>query len=228
MKTKLILFCLYLISLNVSGQIHSIGVQGGMNLSNISHDFIKNSNYRKGISAGVNYEFQFSKHLLIGADLMYVQKGYHGDLIFTDQDGVVIGSSLTKDHYNYISLPLKAGYVIGNRIKVYAKIGISTSLVIKAKSIIPEFNSYWQQSGDYEVDYTGKAKKIDLGGIIEVGAGFKLSEKIQFNLFTGYNHSLTSVTGPDFFESQSIKHRSFYISGALMYKLHGSAKGANL
>jgi opacity protein-like surface antigen len=190
-----------------------------MAFSNISHDFIKNSDYRKGISAGLNYEFQFSDHWLIGADLLFVQKGYNSEIIFTDQDGVVIGSAATKDHYDYLSLPLKAGYVIGKKIKGYAKIGISTSMVLKAESITPDYYGYWQQTGDYVVDYTGKAKRIDMGGIIEFGAGYEFSGRFRINLLTSYNHSFTSVTGPDFFKSETMKHRSFNISLGLEYKL---------
>jgi len=222
MKRKLILLSVFVISINVSGQLHYIGLQGGLTFSNISDDdFVENSKFRKGITSGLNYEFQFSRNLLIGADLLYVQSGYLSDLIFMDEIGNVIREkAVVKDYYDYLSLPIKLGYEIGNKIKGFVRIGINTSILLKAQMIIPTFDDNFQETGEYKLDVTNDVRKLDLGGIIELGGRYELNEKFELISLIGYRHSFTTSTSSTYFESQVMKHYSFNISIGLKYKLN--------
>jgi len=222
MKRKLILLSVFVISMNVSGQFHYIGLQGGLIISNISDDdFVENSKFRKGITTGLNYEFQFSRNLLIGADLLYTQNGYLSDLVFMDETGNIIREkAVVKDYYYYLGLPIKLGYEIGNKIKGFAKIGINTSIILKAQMIIPTFDDNFEETGEYKIDVTNDVKKLDLGGIIELGGRYELNEKFELISLIGYRHSFTTFTSPTFFESQVMKHYSFKISIGLKYKLN--------
>ena len=201
------------ISINVAGQFHYIGVQGGLNLSNITNnDFIDNTKWRNGIITGLNYEFRFPGNLLIGADLLYIQNGFRSDLILTDEDGNILDKSAIKDNFDYLNLPIKFGYEIGTKkIKGFGKIGINTSMLLKAQTIIPYLDDGYKLTND--------VSKFDLGGIIEIGAGYEINDNFEIVSLVGYRHSFTTLTSPSYFESKIMKHYSFSISVGLKYKL---------
>jgi hypothetical protein len=103
--------------LKVAGQNHLIGVKGGVNSTNItSSNFISQSDSRTGPTAGLTYEFLFKKHFSIGADLIYNQRGFTNDLVFTDNLGNPTGEKYTTTFdYDYVSLPIKTGFNIGTK-----------------------------------------------------------------------------------------------------------------
>lgn len=220
MKRKLILFCVILVSLGVSGQVHYIGFQGGLNLSNISSDDEIDSKFRNGFSSGLNYELVFPKKMTLGADLLYITQGYKNELIFRDELGNPTGGNATfKDFYDYLSLPLKVGYITGNRIKGFAKIGINTAVLLRARMIMPTFDVQSQVSGEEIFNVTKSVKKLDFGGIIELGAGFKLNEKFEIMALAGYRHSFTSFSNQVYAERLTMKHYAINFSLGIKYKL---------
>jgi hypothetical protein len=95
---KIIAFLSVLCTIPAFGQNHVIGLKGGINWTNvISDNFLSDNEYRNGFVSGLTYEYEFKRKFQIGLDLVYSQKGFKNDIIFTDETGNPIGEKATSD-----------------------------------------------------------------------------------------------------------------------------------
>ena len=132
---KAIIIILTLISLNVVGQNHFIGMKGSINWTNISsNDIFSGTDYRTGLSGGLTYEYLFRTHLSLGVDLIYNQRGFNDNVTIMDNQGIPIGDK-AKYKYDYVSIPFKTGYNIGNTFYSFANVGLIPSLLVNAKLV---------------------------------------------------------------------------------------------
>ena len=215
---KTITFLILLFTIPVFGQNHFIGLKGGINWTNvISDNFLSNNDYRNGFVGGLTYEYDFKKKFHIGLDLVYSQKGFTNDIIFTDEYGNPTGEKATSEfNYDYLSFPIKGGLVLGNRISGFINLGLVPSLLIEAKTIEPAIKGI---TGKKTYDVTDKVTKFDFGGLIEIGGSYKFKER--FFLFTSfaYQQSFTTITNEDYFSNGKAKHYGMTLSIGLKYAL---------
>ena len=222
---KILLMILTGISMNVFGQVQLIGIQGGVNMTNQSSpNIFKDSKFRTGIIGGLNYEFIFKSKYSLGADLLYSQKGFNDKMIFVDDNGNPTGiTSDLKYYYDYLSLPLKIGYSSGDKLKGFVKIGICPSVLLKAEMTTPKVNNNGNYIGNETTDATNNASKLDLGGLIELGAGYGLNNTLDLFSSITYNHSLTTFSNSknDYFSDAKMRHYGFSLAMGIKYKLEG-------
>jgi hypothetical protein len=219
---RLLVIILIAISLNVFGQDHWIGFQGGLERSNVtSTNSFSDTKFRPGITCGFNYELRFHNKWSLGADLLYTQKGFNFKTVFTDNFGNVTGKSdKSQQLYDYLSIPIKIGYTIGNKLKGFAKIGICPSTILKAEGIYPvvDINANYLRTDKY--NYIHTVSKFDLGGLIELGARYGLKNNLElFSSFT-YNKSFTTFSNDKFFKDSKMRHYDFSLAVGLKFKLH--------
>jgi hypothetical protein len=218
MKSKVFLLFMFLLSLGAYGQVaHYIGIQGGLNQSNVSTDPSENTLNLKGITSGLNYRILFPKGYAVGIDILYIQNGYENEIDYTDQYGNIILVLGIKDRYNYLSLPIKFSYEIGGRIKVFSNVGIQTSILLSAKSMISNVNG---QVYIEEFNITDNVAPIDFGGIIELGTGINLGDSFSLMAIAGYSHSLTSFSNTKFYGNMDFRHYAICFSLGIKYKLN--------
>jgi opacity protein-like surface antigen len=220
MKILLMIF-LTVISINSFGQFHLIGVQGGVNLTNLTTDIpFEDSKYRIGIISGINYEFMFQGKYTLSADILYNQQGFIIKTNYTDENGNLTGKSTEdKFDYDYLSLPLKIGYTLGNKIKVFTKIGVCPSVLLKAETKISKVDISGNLINYETFDVKDKVSKFDLGGLIEFGAGYGLNNNLE--LFSSFicRKSLTTFSNADYFKDSKMRHYGFSLTIGLKYKL---------
>ena len=207
MKKQLLFTLLTMTSLHLIGQNDWIGLKVGLNSTNTSIDFISSTNYAKtGLSAGLTYEHACKGHLFFGADLIYNQRGFKDDIIFYDIEGNTTGERYTlKYDYNYLSVPLKLGFTFGEKLCGFTNFGVIPSLLVKANTISPTFDSNAQRIGDETIDVTNRASKFDFAGLIEIGAAYRINERYVFAASFSYQRSLTTLTNADYFANSTIK-----------------------
>ena len=214
---KIITVLILILTIPVFGQNHFIGLKGGINWTNvISDNFLSDNNYRNGFTSGLTYEYQFKQRFHFGFDLVYSKKGFKNDIVFTDETGNPIGEKATSDfNYDYLSLPIKGGFSIGNNFAGFLNIGVIPSLLINAETIIPTFDNIDGET----FDVTDLVTKFDLGGLIEIGGSYKLKER--FLLFTSfiYQQSFTTITNSDYFSNGKAKHYGMTLSIGIKYAL---------
>jgi hypothetical protein len=206
----------------VAGQNHLIGIKGGYSWTNISTDAFPNHETLRGFAAGLTYDYITRKKFSLGAELLYDQRGYKDELIFTDEHGNQIGEKYAVPvHYNYLSLPLKLGYIMGNNFFGFANIGFCPALLQKVTATIPLF-TYSAPDLIYRGDSTIEIKgpsKFDLGGFVEIGCGYKIKNRFTFVAAFRSQYSFTSMTNEDFFRYYYIRHYGMTLSLGIKYNL---------
>lgn len=206
--------------MNLFGQDHSIGIQGGVNLTNSSDSkSFQNSKFKTGIIGGLNYECLFKNNFSLGADLLYSQQGFkYNNTTFQDVFGNVINFE-PKFHYDYLQLPIKFGYSVGLKLKGFAKIGLYPSILLKAETTIPKVDSEGKFSGYEAIDVKDKVSKFDLGGLIELGADYGVYNNLKLFTSVTFRQSLTTFSNSAYFSESKMRHYGFALSLGLKYNL---------
>ena len=218
---NIILIILTFSSLELNGQIHLLGFKSGANLTNItSRNFLKNSDYRKSLNVGFNYEYLFKKGFSIGFDLIYNKLGFTNDIIFTDNFGNPTGKRYTtKYNYDYISFPIKTGFNIGTKFCGFTNVGIIPSFLIDAKTISPTFDQDIKLSGYETFEVTNYVSKFDFSGLFEIGGSFTLNERYWLFTSMSYFQSFTSITNSNYFSNSKIRHNGFNLNLGMKYSI---------
>lgn len=217
MKSTIII--LLLISpISVFGQNHFIGLKGGINWTNInSSDFLSNNDNRTGFNGGMTYELRLKNNFNFGVDLLYTQKGFTNDIIFTNETVNPTGEKATiVFNYDYLTFPVKGGFLIGKRISGFVNLGIVPSLLIDAKTITPAFDNIIEEE---IFDVRNRVTKFDFGGMIEIGGNYKFKERFLLYISFAYQHSFTTITNSDYFAIGKVKHYGMTSSIGLKYAL---------
>lgn len=217
---KLLFILLIGISVRAFGQAQSIGIQSGVNLTNLTGDIFKDSKFRTGIIGGFNYELLFKSNYTIGTDILYSQQGFVDKVTFIDENGNVLGAEpSSKYYYDYMSIPIKFGYTEGVKLKSFIKIGVCPSFLLSAKSTVPKFDSSGDMTGYEKVNVKNNAPKFDFGALLELGVGYSLKNRIElFSSLTG-RKSLTTFSNSDYFQNSKIRHYGFSLMVGLKYRL---------
>jgi hypothetical protein len=226
-----VLVILLAIPLSISAQKGFLGLRAGINWTNCSTvnypytteqigSFFAtyDKNFRTGLSAGLNYEYFLNIHLSLRTELVYNSRGYYLNLNLKDQNGNPVGESgTTKYNFDYLSLPFKFGYTMGEAFYGFAYLGIVPSVDIDSKIItITKFSNGYSQTDEMDVTYD--VARFDFAGLLEAGGGYKMG---RFRFFTSisYQHSFTNITSDTYFAESTIKHYGIALSFGLKYQL---------
>ena len=219
MKQTLIILFIALTT-NALGQTHFVGMQAGLNLTNITaKEIFYNSEMKAGFTGGINYEFKISGRYRIGVDVLYSQQGFNEKFSLVDEYGTYYGELNSEMNFDYLSIPIKIGYEIGNKITIIPKIGIVPAFPVTAESIIPKLNDSNLVIGQETVDQMDYISKFDFGGLIEVGMEHAFSEKLKFYSALSYQHSLTTFSNIDYFGDHNLRHYGLSVSVGIKHGL---------
>lgn len=175
----------------VFGQNHFIGLKSGLNLTNInSPGFLFERQNRIGFNGGLTYEYQLNERFNLGIDLLYFQKGFRSDITFTDELGNMLETVTIKYNFDYVSLPIKGGYVFGDKIAGFINLGMIPSILINAKTIMPAAEGITEGITSNEIE---SLRKFELGGLVEVGANYKIKPDLILSTTIAYQNSITSI-----------------------------------
>lgn len=220
---KITVLILIILSLKVAGQNNNVGIVGGINLTNVT---VKPIAYplptgnRIGFTGGLTYEHLFKNNFSIGADVIYIQRGFTNKIFLTDASGNVLGDATIKFGYDYISIPIKAGFTFGKKVFGFVKAGVLPSYLVSAKTIAPTFDASGKVNGTENVDETKIVTKFDIAGIAEIGGGIKVKEKAWLFLSFAGQYSFTTITNKQYFGTGTIiKHYGMSLSIGLKYNI---------
>jgi hypothetical protein len=219
---KLFFVILTGISMNLFGQVHSIGIQVGANMTNVTattsfHD----SKFRTGIIGGLNYECLFKSNFSLSADLLYSQQGYKAIVAFTDETGDIVSDNTeTKFYYDYLLLPIKFGYTVGQKLKGFAKIGLYPAILLKAEITIPKVDTDGNPTGYEVLNVKDKVTKFDLGGLLELGADYRVYNNLVIFTSATFRQSLTTFSNSQYYDESKMKHYGFALSLGIKYNLN--------
>jgi len=218
---NLLFIILTLATFNVVGQNHLVGFKGGVSLTNISaSNFQGEYDDRTGIMGGLSYEYLLNDHFSMGTDVIYNQRGFRSDFIFMDELGNQTGEkAIFKFNYDYLSLPLKAGYRTDDKLYTFANIGLVPSILTNAKTVMPLFDENMNADGNETIDITDKVAKFDLAALAEIGVGYSFRDRCWLYSSCGYLHSFTTITNDHYFADSKISHNGLAFSIGIKYAL---------
>ena len=122
-----------------------------------------------------------------------------------------------KFHSDYLSFPLKIGYVLGDKFNGFAKVGICPSILISAQTTTPIINASGSITGENTFDSKNSLSKFDLGGLVELGAGYRIFE--NFDIFTSLMYSQSFTNYYKQMVNGTIRHSGLSVSLGLKYRL---------
>ena len=219
MKKYLILILVALSSF-VNGQGHYFGFKGGASITKVNNVlYAEDAEFRSGFTAGLSYEYKLKNNILLAADFLYMQKGYDFDIAFTNEEGLLVGEGKSHMKYDYISLPIKVGYSIGEKLSGFFNLGVAPALLTKAYYDFSDPNGILPEIEEFEgVDITEETPKFELSGLVEIGANYKINESFLLITAIAGQYGFTAITNFDNQEN-TMKNYGFYWTFGLKYAL---------
>lgn len=216
MKVVLAAF-IALIAIPVFAQNHFVGIQGGVGWTDVIADnSTLSEDLRQGINAGLTYEYHFRKRFHLGAEMTYAQRGFTNSIFITDQTGNVLSErAIIKWNYDYLSVPVKGGFHLGNEFRVFLNLALVPSLLLRAETIAPSV----EVPGLEVFDVTDRVNAFDLAGLIEAGAGFRFHDRMWASASFIFQESITPFTNQNYFQNANGRHRGMAVLIGIKYAL---------
>jgi hypothetical protein len=218
MKTKLFTLILVISILYCNGQvIESIGVKGGISISNQTYDyrslgFTYKYDYKVGLYSALTAELFKGKYLSLSTDIGFVQKGMQQEVEeitaeFPEGTGEYI---IWETTIGYISLsPMLKGFYDFNRFTTYALIGPRIDYRIKYES---NFSSH----------IINETNKLIWGITYGAGAEYKIKKFGIILEFLGHPDftAIMDKKTSDGYSGLKITGNSYIITTGIKYHLH--------
>jgi hypothetical protein len=118
-----------------------------------------------------------------------------------------------------LSVPVKVGFYAGNKRFSFAKVGLVPSLLTGAITQTPTFDKDRKITGANRYILTNTVSKFDLAGLIEMGGGYKIVDRLWVTLSFLYLKSLTSITNKEYFADTKIRHNGMSMYLGLQWTL---------
>jgi hypothetical protein len=214
---SIIVIILIITTLKVDAQNHLIGIKSGIAWTNVNSDIFKQSGFRHTIPVGITYEYFLKQRFSIEADLLYTQRGFTTDFANPNNEKAEL-----KFNYDYLTLPLKAVFTdfqVKHKLLAFVKIGLVPALLAHAATTMPALDTVGRVTGNETVDITSRVSKFDLAGLVEIGGGYKLEERLWLTTSFQYQHSLTSITAREYFANHNIRHYGLTVQLGLKWAL---------
>ncbi len=216
---KLFITLLVLFSVSTSAQNHYLGAQAGMNFSSLYvHSRDANAGFIETFSIGLTYDYKMKNGILLGSGLLYERKGFQNEF-YTIGVGFneAFGSPGSKVNYNYLEIPLKAGYQIGKKWTGYFYLGMVPAYLLDANYKREEQTGPFDAATEVKYDITDEINRFELSGLIELGSAYNFNKKWTLFINASYLLGLTAIDKES--ESPHYKNHRFNISLGVKYAL---------
>lgn len=203
-------------SSTVFSQDKLIGFKCGLSLNNVnSKNFLSDTNNRYGFVGGLTYDYPLKNDFYASVELLFAQKGFKDDFMFTNESGEPLKEGTTNFDYSYLSIPLKYGYSFGRKLRFNINVGLLPSILILAK--IKTFSLEEMKMVTFR--NTDLPDRIDLAGLAEIGCNYALNEQFLLCPSITYTHSVTNFTNKNYMAGSTVRHWGLAISVGLKYTL---------
>lgn len=203
LKTTFLALMLVLSTMAVYTQPNiALGIEGGLNLANVSITPSQTSNSRTGLIVGGILDVGISSNIGIQGGLRYIMKGFqvtNAGVTFTDK-------------LNYIEVPalLKVKFPL-TEVKPYLVGGPVLGIRVSAS----EEQSNGTQTAD--VDASSAYESIDFGLLFGGGLDFKVAAKTDLFIQGGYSFGLSNIWKQT--TTVTVKNYGIQFTGGVKFRL---------
>jgi hypothetical protein len=197
-------------------QQNEVGFFGGPSLTRLrSNTVFRNADPLTGYQFGTTCTHWFKNGFGLQGQLTYALLGCTLPYIATDQ----LGNELFRDEFVYrfghLGLSLGATYRTPGRLHGVASIGLMPTTIVVGEFDAPDDLRPGQRS---VLDLTAKVNSPVLFGYGALGGAIDLKAPITIGLLVRYDHGLTTLSGPDFFENENIIETSWSVMLSISYR----------
>jgi hypothetical protein len=213
MKRLFVLFFFLFITIVYSQEKIRIGISTGANNYSLrGSEILDDVDSNFGYSIGLSFEYKFSKKFSLSTDLMIEKKQvsyfYEFDFQGFNPDGSNAESihynAVTKNNFNYLTLPIALKYSIGDNNPYFIKTGVFLAKILfqnDKTEVSPTWTYYNNTNGEnFPMD-----SSIDYGLTFALGKEFKLKDKNYLSLELRDNLGFYNSISGQGDESQEIK-----------------------
>lgn len=214
------------------GKIYSqdliIGIKGGSTTSGLLYSkFTPKPEHRYGFLSGISLLKSISSHVDLGIELIYEPKGYIDHITFTDQNDQEISTEQYIYKFNYMVLPCYISIHTVSKIQLFLNFGLYPAYLVKSMTDVPIMDpnsgTIKRRESKFDSPYL---RHFDIGGLIEGGAEFKITDKLLIDLNLRYNNGFLSVLDKQILD-QYVLLNSLNFSLGLNYKITGHKEEGN-
>jgi hypothetical protein len=181
---------------------YSVGLHGGMNLSNYSGKY-QNSNFetKTGMVLGLVVQKQQNDWLSFQAELNYDQWGANYNRVINDGIEYTTEYNDIEQDANYLTLPLLAKFDIGEKHKVFGFGGLYFGYLLSANINGTETVTNKTDPDDVETtpvnrDYKDDISNFDMGAVLGLGVDFRVSDAMGIFIDGRYNWGWVNTASP--------------------------------
>lgn len=208
----LILVFILLVSTRGLSQKQFLGFKVGPGFTDVGGDLFKETANRIGLNIGLMYDYSLSDNLSLGAELMYNQRGFRDDFFASSTSG---RAETTEFNYDYIAIPIKVSYQGNSKFYGFNSIGVIPAFLINAKTKIPAISGSEPRTEDVK----NKVAPVDIAGMLEVGAGYKFTDRYKIFISLSAQVSFFKFSNDEYFADEIMRHYGFTFAMGARYRL---------
>jgi hypothetical protein len=202
-----LLFCL-LFTINTYSQNY-IGLSGRVGLYKVSANTQVSLALKPGV--GIDFLHQFNNHLRFTTGAYFSPLGFKQTFISVNNAGEIIGNLAVYYNLNYVSVPLLIGYTFGfDKLNLYSNVGIAPAYLL---------NVSYKVNDTKMTPLTGEFNSFDISAMFNLGAEFKLGDKLLLNTDLNINKGLLPISDTSYSSFKESRNMGLFISLGLKYKL---------
>lgn len=219
-------FCLLTMSSSWA-QIKDIEFMLGPNMGTLRSNltdpvFETKANYYSIIdySAGVGSSYYFNEKFSLGAQLLYQSTTVRGNFPFEDGNGT--GNLELTTSFDHISLPIRARYTVGHKVKFSGELGGFINCLLN--STPKDYFTYNSMTSTF-AEASGQYTRFDAGLSLGFSSQISLHEKLSVKLSLSDNYGLVNISGLQFSQfpihsSHYLKSNTLNLLAGIVYSLH--------
>lgn len=214
MKKQFLLILFTIFSCNLFAQSNSVGVFGGINVSNVKNDnYFKDSKSLTKFVFGVKYQREFSKPFIVEGGIVLNNVGGRMKIDVKDENNNHIGVCYDSWVYKYISVPVLFGYKFGSTISIIPKIGFQMSSLYES-TINGSFDGI-EHNEKMDLKYFNR---FDFAGVIEAELGYNFYNNWDVFICLSGKYSFTNTAKfINVYKDTTIHHYSFSTTCGVKY-----------
>lgn len=203
MIKRILCATLCIAALQVVAKPKSIGIQGGLNYSDLKSS---SNNFSPGLANnfGITIQKYRNKYVFFETGVALDQAAVISKLI-TDPQGNVIPNAEITTTSSYISVPLIVGFKTGGKFFVYTKLGVTPSVFLswnqEANTTNPSISlSNFKYSPSLKISTNAE---VGFGKMFGKRFAITLGTKVNYQLFSLYDSKAADSDGRIFYKSLS-------------------------